>query len=133
LPDARRGARRDDDVVRPTALVVDDHAMFRGFARRLLIAAGYEVVAEAADAAGGLVEAARWRPSFVLLDVLLPDASGIEIADQISAAGGSAVLLTSSRTEIDLGPAVAGRWFVTKSELTVERVAGPAGGGGAAR
>ena len=107
--------------------------MFRGFARRLLVAAGYEVVAEAGDGAGALMEAVRWRPSFVLLDVLLPDANGIEIADTIAVAGGSAVLLTSSRTESDLGLAVAGRWFVTKSELTVERVVGLAGEGGGAR
>ena len=41
-----------------TVLIVDDHAGFRGQAKRLLTAAGYEVVGEAADGAAA-VEAAR--------------------------------------------------------------------------
>ena len=41
----------DDDPVRRTALIVDDHAGFRHSARTLLELEGFEVVGEAADGA----------------------------------------------------------------------------------
>ncbi|HEY7143386.1 MAG TPA: response regulator [Streptosporangiaceae bacterium] len=113
--------------MRPTALVVDDHPTFRRMARRLLTAAGYQVVGEAGDAAGALLAVSRSRPAFVLLDVLLPDGNGIDVADQIGGPGAPVVLLTSSRSAGELGPVLSGRAFLTKSELTVERLRGLAG------
>jgi DNA-binding NarL/FixJ family response regulator len=115
--------------MRPTALVVDDHPSFRKMARRLLAAAGYDVVGEAADAAGAVIATLEWHPAFVLLDVLLPDGSGIDVADLIDGPGAPVVLLVSSRAAADFGTALDGRRFVTKSELTVERLRGLVGGG----
>ena len=60
-----------------TVLIVDDNARFRARARRWLEAAGYTVVAEAADGASALEAAARHRPEVVLLDIGLPDMSGL--------------------------------------------------------
>lgn len=88
----------------------------------LLTAAGFCVIGEAADAAAAVAAIRRDRPAFVLLDVLLPDGSGIDVADQISGVGAPMVLLTSSRSAGELGPALSGRAFVTKSELTVKRL-----------
>jgi DNA-binding NarL/FixJ family response regulator len=113
--------------MRPTAIVVDDHPSFRKMARRLLAAAGYDVVGEAADAAAAVTAARACHPAFVLLDILLPDGSGIEVADLIRGPGAPVVLLVSSRAAADFGPALNGREFVTKSELTVERLQGLAG------
>ena len=73
--------------MRPTAIVVDDHPSFRKMARRLLTAAGYDVVGEAADAAGAVTAASQCHPAFVLLDVLLPDGSGLDVADLIGGPG----------------------------------------------
>jgi CheY-like chemotaxis protein len=61
-------------------LIVDDHPTFRKFARRLLEDAGFDVVGEAEDGAQALLAAERFRPAAVLLDVLLPDRSGFEVA-----------------------------------------------------
>ena len=83
--------------MRPTAIVVDDHPSFRKMARRLLTAAGYDVVGEAADAAGAVTAASECHPAFVLLDVLLPDGSGLDVADLIGGPGAPVVLLVSSR------------------------------------
>lgn len=113
--------------MRPTALIVDDHPSFRRMAGKLLAAAGYDVIGEAADAAGALTAARQCRPAFILLDVLLPDGSGIDVADMIGGLGASVVLLVSSRAAGDFGSALDGRDFVTKSELTVERLRGLAG------
>ena len=67
-----------------TVLIVDDNARFRVRARRLLEAAGYTVVAEAADGATALEAARRHRPMVVLLDIGLPDTSGLSVAEQLA-------------------------------------------------
>src|SRR5262244_1744528 len=45
-----------------SVLIVDDHAGFRARAKEMLGSAGYHVVAEAADGAGGIGAARRVRP-----------------------------------------------------------------------
>ena len=112
----------DDLFVSVTALVVDDHASFRRFARRLLEAAGFSVVDEAEDGASALAAVRALRPDVVLLDVLLPDTTGLELAETLSAEPSRpAVVLTSSRSAADLGPSLArssARGFIAKRDLT---------------
>ena len=64
-------------------LIVDDHASFRRLARLLLVVAGFDVIGEATDAgcARELIE--RLRPDAVLLDVMLPDGSGVDVAREL--------------------------------------------------
>jgi DNA-binding response OmpR family regulator len=115
------------DFVRPTALVVDDHESFRRYVRQLLVAAGYDVVGET-DGAGSVVALAeQLRPTLVLLDVVLPDGDGIDIASQLDRLAGTSVLLISSRTLSDFGTALGERPFVNKAELTIECLARMAG------
>ena len=113
----------DDHKVGVSVLIVDDHASFRRLARRLLEGAGYSVVGEASDGASTLAAVADLRPDVVLLDVLLPDASGFAVADRIAAEPEHpVVLLTSSRSAADYGAALAGRLFLEKSDLSRERI-----------
>jgi DNA-binding NarL/FixJ family response regulator len=64
--------------------------------RELLERRGYGVVGEAAGAASALAEAARVRPDTVLLDVHLPDKSGLDVCTALcSARPAPAVLLVS--------------------------------------
>jgi CheY-like chemotaxis protein len=113
----------DDLPVAATVLVVDDHPSFRRFAGRLLQAAGFSVVDEAVDGASALAAVRRHRPDVVLLDVLLPDTTGFELADVLAADPcGPVVVLTSSRSASDFGGALArssARGFIAKSDLTV--------------
>jgi len=108
-------------------LVVDDHPSFRRFARRLLEAAGYEVVAEAADGASAREVVRRQRPDLVLLDVLLPDTSGFELAEELHVeSGGPVVVLTSSRSASEFDGAIkrsSARAFITKRDLTPAAIA----------
>ena len=67
-----------------TVLVVDDHPSFRRFARRLLQAAGFSVVDEAATARRHSRRFGALRPDVVLLDVLLPDTTGFELAETLA-------------------------------------------------
>jgi two-component system response regulator EvgA len=105
-----------------TVLLVDDHPGFRGAARRLLEAAGFAVVDEAGDGASALAAVRARRPDVVLLDVLLPDTTGFELAETLSAdPAGPAVVLTSSRSAGDLKESLArtsARGFIAKRDLT---------------
>lgn len=61
-------------------LVVDDHPIVREGVRRILEAApDMQVVGEASDAAGALALAARLLPDAAVVDVGLPDMSGLAL------------------------------------------------------
>jgi putative two-component system response regulator len=65
-----------------TVLVVDDHAPTRLGLRELLETAGYTVVTEA-NGLDGLRAATQHRPDLVLLDVVMPDMSGVEVCNKL--------------------------------------------------
>jgi DNA-binding NarL/FixJ family response regulator len=105
-----------------TVLIVDDHPAFRASARRVLEDEGFEVVGEAADGAAGLALASELKPEVVLLDVVLPDHSGFEVAEQLD---GPKIVLTSSRDRRDLGPRLDSSpavGFISKDQLSGERI-----------
>jgi two-component system KDP operon response regulator KdpE len=83
----------------PTILVVDDEPAIRRLLRTSLASQGFQVV-EAASGRDMLAEIERSRPDLVVLDLGLPDISGLELIGTIRA-GGSAVpiLVLSSRTD----------------------------------
>jgi DNA-binding NarL/FixJ family response regulator len=110
--------------VRTTVLIVDDHPSFRRLARRLFEEAGFTVVGEAEDGQSALDSARALRPDLVLLDVMLPDISGIELAERLPPE--VSVLLVSSRSAEDL--AIGSRRFLRKDELTLDRLRAVAGG-----
>jgi DNA-binding NarL/FixJ family response regulator len=87
-----------DEPTPTTMLIVDDSRAFRVQARSMLEAEGFEIVAEAADAAGALAAWRTARPRVVLLDVNLPDGDGFALVDALDADGARPlVVLTSSR------------------------------------
>lgn len=121
------GAHVWDDQIMPTILIVDDDQRFRGLARRLLEADGFDVVGEADDGAAALAAARELEPDVVLLDIHLPDIDGFEVAARLAAEeSGPAVVFTSTRDESDFGPRVyrsGARGFVPKDELSADRIA----------
>jgi DNA-binding NarL/FixJ family response regulator len=60
-------------------MVVDDHPMWRDGVARDLTEAGYQVVAAIGDGAQAMRVAAAVRPDVVVLDLQLPDTSGVEV------------------------------------------------------
>ena len=68
-------------------LVVDDHEVVRrGLVSLLDRRSGFEVVAEAGSVAEAVTLAALHQPDLVIMDVRLPDGSGIEACREIRAA-----------------------------------------------
>jgi DNA-binding NarL/FixJ family response regulator len=110
-----------------SVLIVDDHPLFRRFARRLLEEAGFAVVGEADDCASGIDAARELRPQAVLLDIMLPDGSGLDVAADLAATyQATAVVLTSTRSAADFGAALSGapaRGFIPKDDFTGEAFA----------
>lgn len=67
-------------------LLVDDHAVVRSGLKMLLGSQkGMEIVGEAASAAEALLEAERTHPTVILMDIGLPDKTGIEATREIKA------------------------------------------------
>ncbi len=68
-------------------LVVDDHEIVRqGLVALLDRREGFEVVAQAGTVAEAIAESAKFEPDIVVMDVRLPDGTGIEACREIRAA-----------------------------------------------
>ena len=81
MTDAETGATRP-----LTLLVVDDHEVVRqGLVALIGRRPEFQVVAEAGTVAEAIAAAQRFRPDLVVMDVRLPDGSGIEACREIRA------------------------------------------------
>src|ERR1051325_7974216 len=81
---SNRKCRRNrmSEAPKPTALIIDDEVQIRRLLRVTLEAENYRVF-EAVNGNEGLVEAASRRPDVVLLDLGLPDISGVEVLKRL--------------------------------------------------
>jgi DNA-binding NarL/FixJ family response regulator len=108
--------------MKASVLIVDDHPAFRASARSLLEGEGYEVVAETGSGESAVELALELAPDVVLLDVALPDLSGLEVAERL-AASRSKVVLVSSRDPRDFGARfrrTSAVGFIPKDNLSPE-------------
>jgi DNA-binding NarL/FixJ family response regulator len=108
-------------------LIVDDDPRFRDLMKQLLLdTPEFEVVGEAHRGSVALEVARELDPDVVLLDVNLPDASGFELAPQLTAAvGAPAVVMTSSRGDeayARLAEEAGARGFVPKHDLSAAAI-----------
>lgn len=89
-------------------LVADDHSLFRDGIISLLEAAGFDVVGQAGNGQMAVDETIRLRPDLVLMDISMPQLSGLEALRQIKAAlpETEVVMLTVSEEDSDLFEAV---------------------------
>ena len=103
-----------------TVVLVDDHAVVREGYRRLLERAGdVRVVGEAASAAEAYKVAAQCRPDVVVMDISLPDISGIEGMRRMLARNAGIRVLMFSIHDEPIFPrrafAAGARGYVTKA------------------
>src|SRR5690606_5736847 len=65
-------------------LIIDDHPLFREGIKTIINRNGhFEVIDEAGTGREGFEKASRLKPDVVLLDISLPDESGMEVARKI--------------------------------------------------
>lgn len=99
-------------------LVVDDVPLFRAGLTSALKEAGFDVTGEAGDAEGAVAAAEGQQPDIVLLDVLMPGLSGLDVVEKITAVAPDArvVLLTGSESEEDVLSAIksGARGYIVK-------------------
>mgnify|MGYP001312945868 FL=1 len=83
-------------------LVIEDDRILREALRYSLVAAGYEVVV-ASDGGEGLVSARQSSPDVVVLDLMLPSLSGMEVCKALRRDGSilPIIMLTARDSEID--------------------------------
>ena len=85
-------------------MVVDDHPMWREGVSRDLTAAGYDVVAATGEGRQAVRIAAAARPDVVILDLQLPDVSGVEVINglQTEVPGVRVLMLSASGEQQDV-------------------------------
>lgn len=91
-----------------SVLIVDDAELFREALRAAFTQEGFEVTGVAADAMASIDLAREHEPDLVILDLLMPGMSGLDVLGTIQKASprSRVVLLTSSESSEDLLAAV---------------------------
>ena len=118
-------------------LIVDDLPLFRVGIGSALAAADFEVVGEATTARDAVEKARELQPDVVLLDILMPGGSGLEVVGEIISVspGSKVMLLTASESEEDLliGVKAGARAYLTKDTPLPDLIAAidAVGAGGA--
>ena len=84
-------------------LIIDDHPLFREGIKTILARDGrFEVVDEAGSGREGIEKACQHKPDVVLLDVSLPDETGMEVARKLRKQMPHAkIMILSMHSEID--------------------------------
>ena len=104
-----------------SVLLVDDDPAFRRLARRMLVAAGLAVIAEAGTMAAAIAAAQELRPDSALIDVGLPDGDGIMLAGTLTSLPSPPRIILTSTDADAAGPEDVSRCgaagFVPKADL----------------
>lgn len=102
----------------PSAIIIDDSPIMRSQLRKLLVGAGFSVVAEAGagDAALALYE--RHRPDLVTLDIVMPGRDGATAAVELLGAHPEAKIVMctslSTRDRIDMCRRAGVKYYLLK-------------------
>jgi DNA-binding NarL/FixJ family response regulator len=112
-------------------LLVDDNRAFLETARTFLAWEGITVAGAASNTTEALRQASALRPDLVLVDIVLGDESGFDLASRL-AGNGTAVIMISSGAEADYADLIAespAAGFLAKAELSaagIRRILGQA-------
>jgi DNA-binding NarL/FixJ family response regulator len=112
----------EDQSVR--VMVVDDHPMWRDAVERDLAAAGFQVVAVAANGDEALARFPAARPNVVVLDLQIPGPNGVEVTAEVLKQDPAArvLILSASGEQADVLDAVkaGATGYLVKSASSAE-------------
>ncbi len=80
----------------PTVLIVDDAALMRQMLGDMLADTDFEVIGEATHGAEAIAKYAALKPDLVLMDLMMPDMSGLDAVKEIVAADSQARIVICS-------------------------------------
>ena len=95
--------RGESMAKKKTILIVDDHALFREGLKAIISRnPAYDVVGETGRADSAIQMARAFRPDLVLVDISLPDQSGIELALQLrKSLPRTAIMMVTMHSKVD--------------------------------
>jgi two-component system chemotaxis response regulator CheY len=83
-----------------TIMIVDDASFMRAVLKKIVLQAGHEVIAEAANGDDAITQFQQAKPDLVLMDIIMPPGpkakDGIEALKQIVASDASAKVIMCS-------------------------------------
>ncbi len=80
----------------PRTLLVDDDAFIRQMLKDILAETDFEVVGEAVDGSEAFAKYQELKPDLVLMDIIMPDVSGLDAVRNIIAVDPSARIVMCS-------------------------------------
>ena len=112
---------------RHSVLVVDDQQVFRNIARSTLgTDVTFEIIGEAVDGGNAIEMTEKLHPEVIVMDIQMPDMSGIEAARKIlSEMPNMKIVLTSMGEDAEYEPLareIGACGFVSKRELSASAV-----------
>lgn len=115
------------EPVQHSVLLVDDQETFRDIARNQLATdETFQIVGEAADGTGAIELNEQLHPNVIVMDIQMPDMSGIEAARKILSEDPSVrIVLTSMGDDMEYGPLaheIGACGFIPKRELSATAV-----------
>jgi two-component system nitrate/nitrite response regulator NarL len=103
-------------------LIADDHELLRSGLRHLLETnPNFVVISEASDGAQTLAKARRLKPDVLLLDLSMPNVSGLEVLRELGKSENlRTILLTAAieKSQMDEAVGLGARGVILKSSLT---------------
>jgi DNA-binding NarL/FixJ family response regulator len=125
MPASPAGSDADEVLMR--CLLVDDNDAFVEIARRVLAPNGVKVTGTASNIAEAVLRVGELRPDIVLIDVMLGDENGFDLARRLAEldARDPAVVMISSGAEdnyTDLMAESTALGFLPKDELSADGI-----------
>lgn len=112
----------------PSILIVEDEAILRGLLVTTLQAEGYDVY-EAKNGREGLASALKRRPRLILLDIVMPEMSGMDMLKRLRrdtwGRSASVILLTNlgDTESIESAKGFGVREYLVKSDWSLDELA----------
>jgi len=106
-------------------MIADDAGFIRQIIRETYEQAGHQIVAETTNGIDTVTKALEFNPDLLILDIVLPDRNGLEVAVDISSQNQDIVMVATSSLDsesIEENAKLAGCFHFLKKPFTKEEL-----------